>query len=354
MRSVSSVANRLALSLVFTLAFSASSVGNDLFFAFLIFSSDHRTLYTCVTINHMNERPSARSLATLICSILLLFTGLPPASEAAGISIGEQFSGESMDYEVAFWIFNPFGSGRAVLRDVGNGRYYFTHQAAALGFVGVITGYREEIHRSLMTMTAGGKKFIPLRYEHESVIGDWFRKKTTVYDYRSGKMLVTSEKSGEPISHTEVEIPRGPLYDNPVTAFYNFRFGVYGKVEPGREVYIRLSPKPRDLLHLFVATAEETEKRRLAETEKEGKDLFLTIRLDKEIIGSRELQIWLNKDLVPVSGVVKGIRLLGDITGTLKHRDFSGSSERAKIPNNSGIGSRQAYRTSARNGAIAP
>ncbi len=49
---------------------------------------------------------------------------------------------------------------------------------------------------------------------------------------------------------------------------------------------------------------------------------MLTIRLDKSIIGSRELRIWLNKDLVPVSGVIKGLPLFGDITGTLKHYEF--------------------------------
>ncbi len=269
----------------------------------------------------MHDRHYVQFLALVI--LLLFFPVFSPASAASGKSIGERFSGETMDYDIGFWLFNPFGIGRAILQNAGNGEYFFSHEAEAQGFIGVITGYRKEIHRSLMAATADGKKFIPLTYEQETVVGDWFRKRKTVYDYASRKMILTTEISGEQPSHTEMEMPKGKLYDNPVTAFYNFRFGAYGNVEPGREIYVPLSPKPRDLIHLVVATAEEAERRRLAEPDKKGKDIFLTVRLDKHIIGSREVQVWLNKDLVPVSGVIKGIRLLGDITGKLKHFGFS-------------------------------
>ncbi len=104
--------------------------------------------------------------------------------------------------------------------------------------------------------------------------GIGFESEPTIYDYASGKMILTTEESGKSILHKEEEIPHGPLYDNPVTAFYNFCFGVYGKVEPGKEFYVPLSPRPRDMIHLILAPAEEAEKKRLSETIKEGKDFF--------------------------------------------------------------------------------
>ncbi len=257
-------------------------------------------------------------LMILIFLVLLLAVPWSPAPAARSL-IGDRFAGETMDYDIGFWLFNPFGSGKATLQPAGNGKYFFSHEAEACGFIGVITGYRREIHRSLMSTMGEGRRFFPLSYEHQSVVGDWSRKRSTVYDYASGKMITTTEISGEPTAHKEIEIPGGPLYDSPVTAFYNFRFGVYGKVEPGREFHVPLSPKPKDVIHLILAPADEAEKKRQAETRKEGKDLFLTIRLDKSIIGSREINVWLNKDGIPVSGVIKALRFFGDITGTLTH-----------------------------------
>jgi hypothetical protein len=56
------------------------------------------------------------------------------------------------------------------------------HEGRAQGFVGWLTSYRREIYRSTMGTIHNGRRLIPLRFEEHSIIGDWFRKKTTVYD----------------------------------------------------------------------------------------------------------------------------------------------------------------------------
>jgi hypothetical protein len=211
------------------------------------------------------------------------------------------------------------------------------HEGKAQGLVGWITRHRREVYRSTMGTSNSGRRLIPLRFEEYSIVGEWFRKKTTVYDYAARKVLIEVEKDGK-ASREEMEIPFGTLYDDPVTAFYNFRFGVYGKVEPGKEFIMPTLPrKGHEIIQMKVASKEETESQRGAESQKEGKDLLVRIVLDREMWGRKksEVEIWFNKELVPISGVVKGIRFFGDIKGQLAHHGFSSTIRKAdRLPEN--------------------
>ncbi len=274
------------------------------------------------------------SLGLVLC---LLVPGISRGENTAG-PIGQKFSGEVIRYEVGFWIFFPVGGGEADFRDLGQGKYMVYHEGKAQGFVGWLTSYRREIYRSTMGTINNGKRLIPLRFEEHSIIGDWFRKKTTVYDYAAHKVFMEVEKEGEK-SREEVEIPVGSFYDDPVTAFYNFRSGVYGKVEPGREFVVRTLPekgpeKGKEEIRLIVASKEETDILRAKEADKAGKDLFVRILLDREMWGKKkgELEIWFNKDIVPTSGVVKDIRFFGDIRGKLTYRGFQKVPGSAPLP----------------------
>jgi len=99
------------------------------------------------------------------------------------------------------------------------------------GLAGWLTRHRREMHRAWMGAIDQGSRLIPLRLEEESVVGDSVRKKTTLYDYSARKIFMETIRDGER-SREEMEIPPGVYYDNPLTAFYNFRYGVYGKVAP--------------------------------------------------------------------------------------------------------------------------
>ena len=277
----------------------------------------------------------------LLSSLGLLLCFFHPGiswGENAADPIGQRFSGEIIRYEVGFWIFFPVGGGEADFRDLGHGKYMVYHEGKAQGFVGWLTSYRREIYRSTMGTINNGQRLIPLRFEEHSVIGDWFRKKTTVYDYAARRVFMEVEKEGEK-SREETEIPLGALYDDPVTAFYNFRAGVYGKVEPGREFLVRTLPekgpeKGKEEIRLIVASKEEADILREKEPDKAGKDLFVRILLDREMWGKKkgELELWFNKDIVPTSGVVKDIRFFGDIRGKLTYRGFQKAPGTSPLP----------------------
>ncbi len=255
-----------------------------------------------------------------------------PASYEAGAEgpMGSRFNGEILKYEIGFWVFSRLGAGEATFRDIGNGKYSAYHQAQTLGAAAFFSRYRRDIYRSTMGTIHDGKRLIPFQFEEDVIIGGKTRRRTTIYDYAARKVYVETAKDGRS-GKEEVDIPFGVLYDDPMTAFYNFRAGVYGKVEPGKNFLIHTVPRDgsRKAIRLLVATEEEAEKWRARETDKNQKDFFVTVQLDKELVGSLQglVYTWFSKEMVPISGVAKDVFFWGDITGKLTYRGVLASSQ---------------------------
>lgn len=268
--------------------------------------------------------------------IVLIFCGAGNSAGAgSGDSIGEHFQGEVLKYDIGFWIFNRVGEGVATFRSLGGGKYAAFHEGRTLGFIGWISRNRRDIYRSTMGTINNGRRLIPIRFEEDVIIGQKVRKRITLYDYSAKKVTIDTQQEGK-ISREVVEIPFGMLYDDPMTAFYNFRFGVYGKVEPGKEFIIRTVPREesRKTIRLIVASKEEGERRRAEEVEKEGKDFLIKVHLDKELVGSLhgEVEVWFSKDIIPMTGVAKDVFFYGDIKGQLTYQGFSNSPEKFDVP----------------------
>ncbi len=247
----------------------------------------------------------------------------PPAPWGAESTVGSRFNGEMLKYDIGFWIFSRLGTGEATFRDLGNGRYSAYHQAQTLGAAAFFSRYRRDIYRSTMGTIHDGKRLIPLRFEEDVIIAGKTRRRTTVYDYPARKVYVDTVKEGRP-GREEVDIPFGILYDDPMTAFYNFRAGVYGEIEPGKRFVLHTVPRDGSskAIRLTVATREEAEKWRARETDKNQKDFFVTVQLDKELVGSLQglVYTWFSKEMVPISGVAKDVFFWGDIIGKLTYR----------------------------------
>ncbi len=251
---------------------------------------------------------------------LVIFCPGKSFSETLEDPIGKRFNGEVLKYDIGFWLFSRVGEGEARFQSLGHGRYSAYHEGKTLGFVRWITRNRRDIYRSTMGTINDGKRLIPLRFEEDVIIGEKIRKRITKYDYSARKVFIETQKEGKS-SREESDIPFGVVYDDPMTAFYNFRFGVYGKVEPGKEFSITTAPREghQKVIRLIVASGEEAGKRRALEEEKGGKDLFITVHLDKELVGSLQglVETWFNADVVPKSGVAKDVFSWGDLTGHL-------------------------------------
>jgi hypothetical protein len=238
-----------------------------------------------------------------------------------GDSISEFFKGEELVYEIGVWIFKRVALGMLSFKEMGEkGRYVAILQAETLGVLGWVARYRVDTYRSIMEEVDGGRRLRSLSFEEDVKIGSKLRKRIHLFDYQKGKWIKMKRKKDGVMEKTEEEIPPGMVYDDFLTASYNFRYGVYGAIERGRKYSVATFPRRGSSSYeLSVAGKEEEEKRRKSEKVKEGKDFYLKLYLDPEITHSKEglIEGWLSKDLYPMEGAVKDVILIGDVKGRL-------------------------------------
>ena len=200
------------------------------------------------------------------------------------------------------------------------GRYIATLQGETLGILGWVARYRVDTYRSIMEEVEGGGRLRSVSFEEDVKVGNKLRRRAHFFDYQKRKWIqVRQRKDGTKI-RTEEEIPPGMVYDDFITASYNFRYGVYGEIGRGKKYTVATFPKMGPSSYeVRVASKEEEEKRKKPEKLKEGKEYYVKLFLDPEVTHSKEglIEGWLSKELCPTEGTIKNVVLFGDVKGTL-------------------------------------
>ena len=247
--------------------------------------------------------------------------GAPPASPGKNISIAEFFKGEELHYEIGAWIFKRVALGKLSFREMGEkGRYLSILQGETLGILGWVARYRVDTYRSIMEEVEGGRRLQAVSFEEDVKIGKKLRRKTHFFDYQKRKWVQVRQRKDGTKVRKEEESPPSMVYDDFLTASYNFRYGVYGEIERGRKYTVATFPKKGPSSYeVSVASKREEEKRKKSEEFKDGKEYFVRLFLDPEITHSKEglIEGWLSKELYPTEGTVKDVMLFGDVRGTL-------------------------------------
>jgi len=259
------------------------------------------------------------------CLGILLFFPLSPWAQGGERSIGDHFNGEILRYDFGFWIFSRAGEGILTFQALGNGQYLAHHEGKTLGIVGWATRYRRDTYRSTMKMDRQGRRFLPVRLEEEVVIGNSLRWRITEFDYLQGKIL-TEDRRGGQIEREVLEIPDGVCYEDPLTAFYNLRYGVYGKIKAGERYSIVTVPRAgrSKVIHLEVASGEATGGAWRVSHGNASKMLRIQAYMDKELVGSLQgaLEGWFTEDMVPLGGLAKDLFFFADLIGRIIHHEL--------------------------------
>jgi hypothetical protein len=241
--------------------------------------------------------------------------------EETGGSIAGFFKGEELSYDIGFWIFPRAALGRLSFKETEKkGRYVATLQAETLGVLGWVARYRVDTYRSTMEEMDDGKRLRSLSFEEEVKVGSKWRKRVHLFDYSNRKWTQMRQRKNGTMQKNEEGIPPGRVYDDFLTASYNFRFGVYGALERGRNYTVPTFPrKGASSYEVRIAAKEEEERKRKSERVKDGKEFFLKLFLDPEVTHSKEGMIegWLSKESLPMEGTIKDVVLFGDVKGTL-------------------------------------
>jgi hypothetical protein len=241
-----------------------------------------------------------------------------PVAERGASTIGDRFAGEELDYRIGFWILDDVAVGKLRLVRDRSGGYVATLTAHTTGVLGWFLRYRKDTYRAWLQEVNGGGRFRTMTFEKNVDIGGKVRRGITVLDYENRLMTWKKWKRGKLRDSGELKMEPGIFYDGPLTAFYNFRFGVYGPIEEGREYWIKTFPKSSNKevdIYLRLATKSEF-KRRFSE--KAPFDAYLAdVKIDKELFGSKsgDIEILFSDEMVPIEGVAKDIILFGDVRG---------------------------------------
>jgi hypothetical protein len=245
----------------------------------------------------------------------------PLLPRTGGDSIGQFFKREELHYEIGVWLFKQVAVGKLSFKEMGErGRYIATLQGETLGVLGWVARYRVDTYRSVMEEVEGGRRLRSVSFEEDVKVGNKLRRRTHFFDYQRRKWIQLRQRKDGTKVKTEEEIPPGMVYDDFLTASYNFRYGVYGEIERGRKYSVATFPKKgASSYEVRVASKEEEEKRKKSEKFKGEKEYFLNLLLDPEVTHSKEglIEGWLSKDLYPVEGKIKDVILFGDVKGTL-------------------------------------
>ncbi len=275
---------------------------------------------------------TAFSIKAFLISLLLFSTvpaldskagtqpgGAGPSTSSDRPTIGETFVGEKFTYQIGFWILDNVATGSISLEKGPDGDYIATLTAQTTGVVGWLLRYRKDTYTAHMKMIDGGRRFITKTFEKRVEFRGKVRRGITKLDYEKRLLTWRSWGGGKEEKSGRDEIPEGVYYDGPLTAFYNFRYGVYGPIEEGRTYNIKTFPKKGvSDIFLRIATREEM-KRRLKDKARLG-NYLADVKIDKELFGSQsgDIEIIFTDDLVPVEAVAKDIIFFGDVRGTLK------------------------------------
>jgi hypothetical protein len=236
-------------------------------------------------------------------------------------SMANGFLGEELCYQMSVLWIKRAAIGRVLFEKLNGDRLYrATLEGKTTGIIGWLSRYRRDTYTSHMELIDGGRRLRPLRFEEDIAIGEKIRKKIILFDYRKGKLIKRRMNRRGVFIQTGEKIPDGVTYDDFLTAFYNFRWGVYGKIQRGKRYRVRTLPKAGiSTIDVEIATKEEEMRMRHGEGNTGYREYYVTVFLDKEVTRSRTGRVegWVSKNLVPIEGSIEDVVLVGDVHGVL-------------------------------------
>ncbi|MBI5563041.1 MAG: DUF3108 domain-containing protein [Deltaproteobacteria bacterium] len=263
------------------------------------------------------------------CLSLVIVLLAAVSSHAAGTrdaprktAIADAFVGEDLSYRIGFWLFDDVAEGRLTLAKGEDGDYVATLSAWTTGIAGWALRYRKDTFVVHMRMTPDGGRFVSKTFEKTVDKSGDVHQSLTLFDY--GKRLVTwhSWGGGKEPKDGMGRIPPGVWCDDPIAAFYNFRYGVYGPVKEGQNYTVYSFPKGGEVPKIMLRMASRTE---LDERKGDNAAEYLAYaRIDKDLFGSQsgDVEILFNRDMLPTEAVAKDIVLFGDVRGRLVRMGF--------------------------------
>jgi len=283
-------------------------------------------------------------------SLLLLFSmpWFPPEAQSSPEDILEpghyasfqpegdirRFAGEILYFDVGFLWFKSAASAFVGFYEK-NGSYYAYLDAQTKGFVGFFTAYRRHIYQTNFEIIDGGKRVRAKRFMRKVIVGGNVERADHFFDYQAREHRWVQYKNGDLEESGKEKIPPETNFDDVLTAFYNFRNGVYGPIRKGEKYTIKTIPeKGQDEISIKVENTEKTNNAGKKEEKRPGDNLLIDILVPKNIFKTKSgrIQLWASSHYIPIESTVKDYIFLGDLRVHFKKRVDQRLQETGKTP----------------------
>jgi hypothetical protein len=234
-----------------------------------------------------------------------------------------RFVGEVLYFDISFLWFKNAATAKVGFYEK-EGKYYSYLEAKTKGFVGFFTAYRQHIYQTNFDIVEGGKRVRANKFMRKVIEGGKVEQSEHFFDYDLRVHRWIQLVNEEMLESDKENIPAGVNFDDVLTAFYNFRNGIYGPVEKGNRYTVSTIPeKGNENISVHVQEAEEEDKIRKIQGRKLGDEFLIDLLVPKNIFKSKfgRLRFWSSKHLIPIESTVKDYILLGDLHAVLNRRE---------------------------------
>ncbi len=269
-----------------------------------------------------NRHFLARTILLFLCAFFCALSS--PCALNAGqgnanaSGVAARFASEELLFRVGFWVFDDVAEASLIFaRKPDDNDYSATLHVYTTGFVDKAFMRREDTYISRMRLSDDGGRLVTKSFEKTINIRGNIRNSITFFNYQTHLMTWEIRENGALKSTGELNMPEGRFYDDPLSAFYNFRAGVYGPAQRGGVYRISTFPKKDFVPEIPLRLAKDGEVN-AGMDEKDGYLAF--VRIDKEVFGSTsgEIEIFFSADMLPKDVLARDILFFGDVRGRLK------------------------------------
>jgi hypothetical protein len=274
---------------------------------------------------------SIRFLAATLGLILLLLLSV---SVATGADSQRSLPDENFQYQLRFLWFKRVADAGLRIQHLSGGRYRAELRAETKGLLGFLTANQKNVYVSEMTFAPGKRHLVTRRFIKDVTSGGDVSRSVTDIDYEKGEYRWVATENGEIKDQGSKPIPKGVIFEDLLSAFFNLRIGAFGPLERGRRITVTSLPfyqasedgeteYQKETIRTFEiriadAFTEQKYRREFGRTGEKG--LLVFVQVPRALFGQKsgEVLIWFDPTLLPVSARVEDVLFFGDVAGDLR------------------------------------
>jgi hypothetical protein len=243
---------------------------------------------------------------------------------------------EAFFYDIHFMWFTNSAEAGIRIRRTGKKRYRAELEFKTKGFIGFLISHQKNHYVSEMDYIPENHHLLSHKFTKTVIRGKVVKRTTAVIDYAKGEIRWEASNSEKLLEKGVDPIPKGVIYEDLLSAFFNLRFGAYGPLKRGKRLSVDTLPdydppekgqkdyrkeSDRQVVIRIAKIATEREYRELYERTKE-KGLLALVKVPKFLFGQEigKTHVWFDSDLTPVAVTVEDAILFGDLYGNLRGR----------------------------------